>query len=321
MSNAIKPIIVVSKCLGFEKCRYNGGIENNEFINKLMKYVDIITVCPEVECGLSVPRDPLRIVEVDNKLELIQPKTNNILTEKMLKFCDEYLDNSLKVDGFILKCKSPSCGIKDAKIYNSVEKGSLVRKSKGFFAMKIDKKFPYIPCEDEGRLTNFKIREHFLTRIFIVANFRIAKESLDYEALKLFHLNNTLLFLSYNQKYSKILDTLILGEEIDDVEKLFNNYEFNLNRLLDRAPRYTSNITVLLKAIEQFRDKITDEEMQFIWNTIDKYKKAYVPFSVPLYLVKGYVVRFELENLINQSFFMPYPEDLILVNDSGKLIH
>lgn len=61
--------------------------------------------------------------------------------------------------------------------------------------------------------------------------------------------------------------------------------------------------------------------MQFIWNTIDKYKKGLVPFSVPLYLVKGYIVRFNLDYLLNQSFFMPYPEELIYVNDSGKLIH
>ena len=61
--------------------------------------------------------------------------------------------------------------------------------------------------------------------------------------------------------------------------------------------------------------------MQFIWNTIDKYKKGLVPFSVPLYLVKGYIIRFDLDYLSNQSFFMPYPEELIHVNDSGKLIH
>ena len=91
--------------------------------------------------------------------------------------------------------------------------------------------------------------------------------------------------------------------------------------MLQRAPRYTSNINVILKAVEQFKDKITDEEMQFIWNTIDKYRNGYIPFSVLLYLVKGYIIRFELDNLLNQTFFMPYPEELILLNDSENIIN
>ena len=105
------------------------------------------------------------------------------------------------------------------------------------------------------------------------------------------------------------------------MDDLFNEYEKTLLKLLERAPRYTSNINVLLKSVDQFRDKITDEEMQFIWNVIDKYKNGFVPFSVPLYLVKSYVVRFNIENLADQSFFLPYPEDLIQLSDSGKLIH
>ena len=105
------------------------------------------------------------------------------------------------------------------------------------------------------------------------------------------------------------------------LETLFKEYEFYLHRLLEKAPRYTSNINVLLKSLDQFNDKITSDEMKFIWSTIDKYKNGYVPFSVPLYLVKSYIIRFDLNHLVDQTFFMPYPEDLVLVNDSGKLIH
>ena len=103
--------------------------------------------------------------------------------------------------------------------------------------------------------------------------------------------------------------------KIEDINILFKEYEFYLHRLLEKAPRYTSNINVLMKSLEQFGDKISTEELQFLWTTIDKYKNGYIPFTVPLYLVKSYVVRFELYNLLDQSFFMPYPEDLIILND------
>ena len=320
-TNDTKPIIVVSRCLGFDNCRYNGEGEKNEFITKLSKYTDIITVCPEVSCGLTTPREPIRIVEINNKLELIQPKTNRNITSEMLDFCSEFIKDNMKVDGIILKCKSPSCGISDAKVYTTIGKGTSSRRTKGFFAKEITEKFPNSPCEDEGRLTNYKIRDHFLTRIFMLSKFRSIKENLDFKRLEEFHNNNNLLFAAYNQNYTRILDSIIHGEHTANIAEVFNSYEINLNRLLMRSPKFTSNIVVLLKAINTFSNRVSKKEMEFIWNTVDKYKKGTVPFSVPLYLVKGYLIRFELENLLNQSLFTPYPEDLILVNDSGKMIH
>lgn len=317
----IRPVIVVSRCLGFEACRYNGGIEKDSFIENLKDYVDFITVCPEVDCGFTIPRDTIRIVEMNNKLELVKPKTGEIVTEKLVNFSDKFLNELSDIDGFILKTKSPTCGHKDAKIYLTIEKGAANRRGKGLFVQRITEKYPNSIIEDEGRLTNFKIREHFLTRIYVLASFRNAKKSNDKEELKKFHLKNSLLFLAYSQKYSKILDSLIFDDESFNSNNIFMQYENYLLKLLERAPRYTSNINVLLKSLEQFKENISQDEMQFIWNTIDKYKKGLVPFSVPLYLVKGYLVRFDLEYLLNQSFFMPYPEELIQVNDSGKLIH
>lgn len=321
MTYDVNPVLVVSKCLGFDACRYNGGIENNNFIESLKKYASIIPVCPEVECGLPIPRDTLRIVEKDGKRELVVSKTGENITEKLVGFSEEFLNNLGEVDAFILKSKSPTCGLKDAKIYTSIEKGAACKRGNGIFLQNVLNRYPNIIIESEGRLTNFKIREHFLTRIYVLSSFRKAKKSNDKENLKNFHLKNTLLFLAYSQKYTKLLDSLIYNEESFNSERIFDEYEKYLYKLLERAPRYTSNINVLLKSIDSFRDKISEEEMQFIWSTIDKYKNGIVPFSVPLYLVKGYIIRFDLEYLINQSFFMPYPEELIHVNDSGKLIH
>ncbi|MDU2670641.1 MAG: DUF523 and DUF1722 domain-containing protein [Clostridium sp.] len=321
MNYDVKPILVISKCLGFEACRYNGGIENNVFIENLRNYVEFITVCPETDSGLPVPRDVLRIIQKDNKCGLVVSTTGQDVTAKLDGFTEKFLSDLGDIDGFILKNKSPTCGVKDAKIYTSIDKGAAIKRGKGVFVQRITNKYPNIIIEDEGRLTNFKIREHFLTRIFVLASFREAKKSNDKGKLKDFHLKNTLLFLAYSQKYSKLLDSLIYNDDSFNSKMVFNEYEKYLYKLLERAPRYTSNINVLLKSIDGFKDNITQEEMQFIWNTIDKYKKGLVPFSVPLYLVKGYIIRFDLDYLSNQSFFMPYPEELIHVNDSGKLIH
>ncbi len=162
-----KPIIIVSKCLGFSACRYNGVIIYDEFLDALKKYVDFRPICPEVEIGLGVPRNPVRVVSINNTLRLIQPSTNNDVTDMMNNFAYSFLNSIDEVDGFILKSRSPSCGIKDVKIYPSKNDSRVIRMGSGFFGSAVINKFPDLPIEDEGRLTNFRIREHFLIKIFI----------------------------------------------------------------------------------------------------------------------------------------------------------
>jgi len=55
----IRPRIVLSRCLNIAYVRYNGGIVENDFTRRLMKYVDYISVCLEVDIGMSVPRPPV----------------------------------------------------------------------------------------------------------------------------------------------------------------------------------------------------------------------------------------------------------------------
>ena len=321
MTYKTKPIIVISKCLGFEACRYNGVMESNSFVEKLKDYVTFITVCPEQECGLDTPRELVRIVSNEDGYNLVMPKSNINLTNTMKQFTNKFLSELGEIDGFILKSKSPSCGLKDAKIYPKKEKCAANKRGSGFFAEEVLKRYPNACIEDEGRLTNYKIRERFLTNIFIISSFRNINATKSFDDLRKFHLDNTLLLLSYSQKYSKMLDELIYNDEVKNINKLFNEYNKILRLLLSKTPRYTSNINVCLKAIDQFRDQLSDEELQFIWSTIDKYRNAIIPFSVLQYLLKGYIIRFKIENLVNQTFFNPYPEALIQVTDSGKNIH
>ena len=58
-----KPRIVVSRCLGFDHCRYNGDVIKDDFVEALTPFVEYITVCPEVEIGLGVPRKPIRLIK------------------------------------------------------------------------------------------------------------------------------------------------------------------------------------------------------------------------------------------------------------------
>jgi len=116
-----KPVVVVSKCITFEPVRWNGQIIASEFVEKLKAYVNFISVCPEVEIGLGVPRDPVRIVLVNGEKKLLQPATGFDFTEKIAKFSESFLDSLEAVDGFVLKSASPSSGFKNVKVIQALK--------------------------------------------------------------------------------------------------------------------------------------------------------------------------------------------------------
>ena len=146
-----KPIVVLSKCLEFEACRYNGQVIPDGFVKKIEPYVDFKPVCPEVEIGLGVPRDPIRVISQGKEKRLLQPATGRDISSKMLSFADNYLKSLKEVDGFILKSRTPSCGIKDVKLFPNSEDGTAIGKTKGVFAGRVLGRFSGLAIEDEGR--------------------------------------------------------------------------------------------------------------------------------------------------------------------------
>ncbi len=170
-----RPKVVVSKCLEFDHCRYNGDMIRSPIVAKLKDYVDFLPVCAEMEIGLGVPRKPVRIVLDNGEHRLVQPSSGKDVTEDMTAFCTNFFDSLEDVDGFILKFRSPSCGIKDVKVYPAAIKSGAVEKTAGFFGGEVLKRYPFLPIEDEGRLRNARIKEHFMTKLFTLASFRKIK--------------------------------------------------------------------------------------------------------------------------------------------------
>jgi uncharacterized protein YbbK (DUF523 family) len=162
LTNFPKPTIVISKCIGFDPCRYNGGIVQDKFVARLKPHIEVISVCPEVEIGLGIPRAPVRIICSGDELKLIQPSSGLDLSESMRGFTSGFLDTLEKVDGFILKNRSPSCGFTDVKFYSGPERGPAIGRTAGLFGGAVLQKFGDLAVEDEGRLKNLSIREHFL---------------------------------------------------------------------------------------------------------------------------------------------------------------
>jgi uncharacterized protein YbbK (DUF523 family) len=172
MQTFVKPVVVISKCLEFAPCRYDGSMVSDEFVRGLKARVDFLPVCPEMEIGLGCPRDAIRVVSVGGELRLMQPTTGRDVTPEMRAFAAAFLGGLGTVDGFLLKSRSPSCGARDVKVFATADADEPCGSGIGFFAAAVLERFPDAAVEDESRLQNPSLCEHFLTRIFTMAEFR-----------------------------------------------------------------------------------------------------------------------------------------------------
>ena len=315
MKDFLKPRIVISKCIEFDSCRYNGQMISSDFVKQLKSFVEFIPVCPEYEIGLGVPRDPIRVVSIESNLKLVQPSTEKDVTKDMVEFSNSFLDKLSDIDGFILKSKSPSCGIKDAKIHTV--KGPQPKDSKGpgFFGKSVLEKYPNLAIEDEGRLLNSRIKQHFLTKIYALRRFREVKKSMSKKDLVEYQSYNKLLFGAYSQKETKELGRIVANMDKYPLDIILQNYEAHLYTLFSKPPKCSPNINILSHGFGYISKNLNKKEKEFFLETIDKYRNGKVSLSVPTNILKSWVLRFDEKYLENQSFFEPYPDELISVED------
>lgn len=155
----------ISACLVGEHVRYDGGHKFDQYLkDALGQYAEWVPVCPEAECGLPVPREEMRLSGGPVHPHLITCNTGIDYTEVILKWTGEKLDALERegLGGFVFKCRSPSCGIRDAEIY--LPDGHIV-KGAGIFSSAFMARFTGLAAEDEESLRDPVILKNFIQRV------------------------------------------------------------------------------------------------------------------------------------------------------------
>ncbi|MCX7942373.1 MAG: DUF523 and DUF1722 domain-containing protein [Dictyoglomaceae bacterium] len=306
----IRPILVLSRCLNKEAVRYNGGIITDDFTKKLEKYIEVIRVCPEVDIGMPVPRPPVLLARIDEKIHMIEPESKKDYTEEIEKFSRKFLYSIKEVDGFILKAKSPSCGVKDAKLYQENFK-NIIGKTDGLFTKIVRETYPYLPVEDEGRLHDFWIRQNFLTKVFAYADFRALKNKIEkVKDLIKFHQNYKYLLMLYSPSNLKKMGYLIANWDRKGLEETLREYEKLFRDTFLKNQSIKSHINVIQHIYGHFSDLLKSNEKKHFQNLIKKLREDKIYLKIILELIRNYVYRFEDEYLSKQRYLYPYPEEL-----------
>lgn len=317
-----RPNIFISKCLEHGHCRYDGSQITSLEIIRMMPYVNYIFACPEMAIGLPSPRQAIRLIINDKHEErLVYSMTGEDVTEAMRAYSIAKAAElaEMELDGFILKSRLPTCGIKEVKLYKTHGKTqSISNKSKGLFAETIIEKFPLLAIEDEGRISNFNIREHFLINVFTKAKFREVTRNGAMKDLVKFQSDNKYLFMAYNQTQLKQMGSLVANHEKRKFSDLIKDYEYHLSLLLKTVPQQKRNVNVIMHILGYFSKQLSAKEKAYFLDLLEQYGKQQVPVSALTSVLKLWAIRFETEYLLSQTIFEPYPISLITVSDSGK---
>jgi uncharacterized protein YbgA (DUF1722 family)/uncharacterized protein YbbK (DUF523 family) len=308
--------IGISSCLLGEKVRYDAGHQLDRYItDTLGQYFEWVPVCPEVEYGLSIPREPMRLVGDPVAPRLITIRTGIDHTEGMLKWAEEKLKKLEQEElcGFIFKSRSPSSGIGGVKVYTP--SGMPSQRGVGLFGGAFMNKFPLIPVIDDGRLHDPALRENFIERVFVYKRWQeFIKKGGHIRNLVVFHTEHKLLILSHSPKHFSILGQLIAKAKQYKREDINVKYISLLMESLRLIATVKKNTNVLQHIVGYFKNHLSSDDKKELLEVIENYHMGYIPLIVPIVLVKHYIRKFDEPYLQRQYYLNPHPMELMLRN-------
>lgn len=307
--------IGISSCLLGNRVRYDGGHKHDRYVTgTLGEFFDFVPVCPEVECGLPVPREPMRLVGNSDNPVLLTTKTGRDHTEKMKRWAEKRvreLQNE-NLCGFIFKSKSPSSGMARVKVYdaNKVPKPVGV----GIFARAFQDSFPLLPVEEEGRLHDMVLRENFIEAVFVYRRWREIVTDFTAAGLVQFHTDHKMLIRAHSEKYYRQLGRIVAGAGSTKPDHLRSVYQEGLMTAMKLRPTVKKHVNVLVHLVGYFKKMLTSDEKQELLEVIDHFRNGHVPLIVPITLINHYTRKYKEPYLGRQYYLNPHPVELRLRN-------
>lgn len=301
----------ISACLLGDEVRFDGGHKRSVFCtDELGRHVEFVKLCPEVGIGMSVPRPTIRLEQREQGVRAVVPKTGEDVTERLEDFAARAQGHLAQVSGYILCAKSPSCGMERVKLYNP-ENGHARKEATGIFAAQLQRRFPALPLEEDGRLNDPVLRENFVMRVFVYAAWQGLSNSPCKADLLGFHTSLKLLLLAHNQQVYRDLGRQVAQQHDMTAAFLTNYIETVMQALAEPATR--ANHTNVLQHIQgYFKSYLNDDQRAELTESILAYRQGIEPLLVPLTLLRHYLREFPNDYLAGQRYLNPYPKDLKL---------
>ena len=306
----------VSRCLLGEEVRFDGGHKKDRFLTDVLgRYVEWVSVCPEVEAGLGTPREAMRLVGDAKRPQLITITSERNLTKPLIAFTERKLETleHTNLSGYIFKKESPSCGIERVKLYNA--QGMPSRGGAGLFARAFTERFPLVPVEDEGRLCDPALRDNFLERLFCYHRWQVlVRGPLRRQSIIDFHTIHKYLLMAHSRDAYQSLGRLVARAHCYTPKTLADLYgRLFMTALAVKATR-RKQVNVLQHLVGHLRNRLVPKERAELDGVLTDYHQGIVPLIVPVTLIKHYATMYEIGYLQQQVYLNPHPKELMLRN-------
>jgi len=168
----VKPRVGISRCLLGDDVRYDGTNKRSSVVEPLASMVEWVPICPEVEVGMGVPREPIQLVRVGGGVKsagervlLRGVQTGDDWTDRMYYWATARVADlvALGISGCVLKARSPSCGPAGVLVHDVTR--APVPSGRGLFAEALIAAIPELPITDEEALDDPRARERFLQEV------------------------------------------------------------------------------------------------------------------------------------------------------------
>ena len=307
----------ISTCLMGEEVRYDGGHKLDRFlVRTLGQYVEWVPVCPEVETGMPIPREALRLVGDPENPRLVTIKTKRDYTEQMQAWARKRLDElaEVRLHGFVFKSKSPSSGLYRVKVYS--EGGMPSKIGTGIFPREVMRRFPLLPVEEEGRLHDMHLRENFIDRVFAYYRWmNLLEENPTPGGLVRFHTAHKLTLMAHSPSHYQQMGRPVAQAGSLPWEELTGKYAQSLMEGLGVMTSPGKHVNVLQHLMSFLKDKLSGEDKAELLDYMEDHRNGLVPLIVPLTLLKHHLSRHPVPDWVHQQVYLyPYPKELLLRN-------
>jgi uncharacterized protein YbgA (DUF1722 family)/uncharacterized protein YbbK (DUF523 family) len=308
--------IGISTCLLGEKVRFDGGHKRNQYLDEVLgEYFEWVPVCPEVEVGMGIPRESVRLVRSGDRVQMVGVKTQTDWTDAMRAYSTikgralhEY-----RLSGYIFKSDSPSCGMERVRVYSNT--GMPAKNGRGLFADAFMTKYPIIPIEEEGRLNDPNLRDNFIVRVFSYHRLQtLFADGFNRGSLVKFHTIHKYLLLAHSPNHYNLLGRIVADAKKYTPAEFREKYSALFMEALQIKATPKKNVNVLHHILGFLREQITVLERDDILSVIDDYYHELVPLIVPITLIKHYVLKRDVPYIRDQVYLNPHPKELMLRN-------
>lgn len=306
-----KPIrIGISSCLLGEKVRYNGDHKRDRHITEtLSRYFEFVPFCPEVAIGLGVPRATIRLEgRMEQPRAVVQDDDRRDITEPLREYGRTIANTITDISGYILKSRSPSCGMERIKVYdhNNVPSAS----TGGIFASAFIKSRPLLPVEEERRLNDPDLHDNFIERVFTYYrwNHQVAGSNRMCDLVE-FHTAHQFLIMAHDQNAARELERMVACAA-DEPARVMGEYFTMLMQIMKKPIRRSNRVNALHHITDFFKNKLNDNDCRELSEAIEGYRTGSLPVIAALTLIRRHLRRNPGDFLENQHFLDSQTEKL-----------